>query len=461
MLTSRRIGLDGIKTKSFTETDISGGLFGFFDPTTTAGRRKFQRTNDGFGGVSSDLTVIVTGHTCFMRMGGGANQPFVISVDGAAWSMPAIMAGSNTDGLIPIFVGLADGPHLVRMHGGASHGNNAWNYTSGEVFRVTGRNPAATAIGPSWMITDASFPGAHTFALASRPTGVNIVPTNSDTSYAASNYCVGGSIKINAKCSEIWVFTGDEEAFYAVDTGSMVQTALTDLSSINGDRRAWKRVAAGLDRSAYHDYTITTGSTGTQNRCTLGVMVAGPNAAFGTISATKKWIQYGDSISYIAGVIAGQTNACGDIYKTAAALGFIGASCGVSGQTAAQLNSTLATARAQRNITEDRAIVAIGRNNWGAADVTTDVTAICNTLLGAGVGKVLVRGTNFGNGGGANAVTTDSQLAAAVTAVANANCVFIPVTGWTGINLADGTHPSAAGYATMAGYAVTDYAPYV
>lgn len=453
-------------TQTFAETDVSSGFFGFFDTTTVAGRRKFYVTDNQ---NNSDWTGYIRGSSATMRVGGSGSTPFDISIDDGAWSTPT-NAGTASDGTIILFSNLADAVHTVRIKCQTASSGAAWTFTGGVLFSVTGTSPSAYVdTATRWIITDPSFPGIHLVSLGSRPAGANVLPAISETVYTSA-FSFGASMKFRAQCSEIYIFTAETEAFYSIDGAAMTQVALP-LSSL-GSYRAWKRVATGLDNTAQHNYVISSGGTDRTIGAVIGVMITGSGASFGTTPTTKKVIQYGDSITYAAGIYTGQTSAVQDIYKTGVGLGFLGAPCGLSGTNAAGLDSSLTTARSYRNVVEDVAVLAIGRNDalTSSASFKASVTSILNTLLGAGVGKILVRGQNFGGGGGAavgGVANRDQDLADAVSALANANVVYVPVQTWTPITgvapnngLGDGTHPygPGGGYDSMATYAIRDWA---
>ncbi|KRR22629.1 hypothetical protein CQ14_30955 [Bradyrhizobium lablabi] len=392
-----------------------------------------------------------------------------MSVDDGAFANKLKISGTNADAVIQLFTGLSDAPHLVRIRPNTAFSNfNTWTFETGNMFSVTGVAPAVTfpLMGTKWMITDASFPGLHTHSVFARPAGANVTPANNDISNQAAQG-TGGAIKIRAQCSDIWVFTADTEAYISVDGAAMTQVTLTSLSTF----RAWKKITTGLDSTAAHDYLISCGSSTSSVTPPLGIMIGGAGSSYSAIPATKKVIQYGDSITATFGNYAGQTAAIGAIYKVGASRGFIGANCGISGQNAAGLDSSLATIRAYRGIVEDVAIIAIGRNDGGTASAAfkTSVTNVINALLTAGVPKIIVRGQNFGGAPGTpvgGVVNRDQDLIDAVAALANANVVYVSPTTWTTIlgvtpntGAGDGTHPyTNVGTAALAAYEITSYA---
>lgn len=458
----------GVSSLNFNESQVAAGFFGFFDTITTPTRRVFYING---AQNNSDWTGYIIGTAATLRCGGGGNTPFTVSVDGGAWSA-SLNQGALADGIVPIFSGLSDSAHLVRLKISSNQNGNAWTFTSGTVFTVFGSAPDVNFgidMGTKWMITDPAFPGAQLITLGSRPAGANVRPTNSET-VVNTPYSAGESIKIRAKCSDLWIFTGDTVVFYSIDGAAMASVTLSPTATNNF--RAWKKIATGLDNTAAHNYVIVPGKTSVDSGAlALGIMIGGAGASYSAIPATKLAVQYGDSITF-AESYPGQACSSGDFYKSASALGALSAMTGQSGKTAGQLDADMATVRALRNVVEDVSVIAIGRNDWGSVDQAgfqASYTSIINKLLTAGVGKILCRGTLLGSGD-AQGTTIDGWISGAVSALANANVVFISTAAWTGIAgvapnttgspPGQGTHPLDAGYVTMGTYEATAYAPY-
>lgn len=457
----------GVLSRAFTDTDMSAGFFGFFDLTTNAARRAFtvasttqQRTSawDGF----------VWGTACTLFCGGSAT-PFAWSIDDGPWVTATFPTGST--GTFPVFSGLPDGPHMVRLKGLVS--TASFTNVAGTVLTVYGSNPKITFpnMGTKWMVTDASFPGVHLFPLTARPAGANVVPANSDTSYGTASYPFGASVKFRATCSEIWAFTDDTEATIFIDGSATAKHFMQDQINLN-KWRVWKQVARNLDSTTEHEYILAFGNvnpTGQSFGCPLGIALDSAGV-FGTTAATKKWVQYGDSITEASGTGGtGAVNDDGDLYRTCAALGFLGVMVGQTGKKAADIDTSLTYLRGLRAITEDVAILAIGRNDAAttSAAFKTSITNILTALKAASVPKILVRGTCIGGTSG-GVTARDTDLSDAVTAFGDATVHYLSTLLWTGVEgvapnnpPSDGTHPTPVGYVTMSGYEVTDYAPYV
>lgn len=181
------------------------------------------------------------------------------------------------------------------------------------------------------------------------------------------------------------------------------------------------------------------------------------------IGTKRRLDQFGDSITFGAG-----STGSGDVdtLREASALGMTGGTYGISGSTVSALATNLPGFLSGRTIdsTNDVAIMAMGRNDASAAGAAmttqqvTDYTSCCNQLI-ARYGKVICRGmlpeSTFNWSGWASSINS------IITSIGNANIKAAVTTGWTGIATADGTHPTDAGYITLAGYATTAYTPLI
>jgi lysophospholipase L1-like esterase len=144
-----------------------------------------------------------------------------------------------------------------------------------------------------------------------------------------------------------------------------------------------------------------------------------------------------------------------DLYKAAAALGFVGQGCGKSGQSADGLSDDMAAILASVHL-PDVAIIAIGRNDSGGAPFRASYGEIIEALKTAGVPLILCRGVTPR----ADTSSVNGDIASVVADLADPSVVFIDTSGWIDIETVDEIHPTAAGYVTMGEYAAAAYAPY-
>jgi hypothetical protein len=111
----------------------------------------------------------VTGHTCLLHCGGLLSAPFLVSVDGSPYAQPITLGGSLSVGTVTLFNGLADRKHFVQiMDAPAFAALYAWTLAGGVMLTVRGANPSVTFLGPTWALTDPSFPGLSTYCHGTR-----------------------------------------------------------------------------------------------------------------------------------------------------------------------------------------------------------------------------------------------------------------------------------------------------
>jgi hypothetical protein len=462
---------------TFTDTQLSNGYFGFFDTLTNVAQRQWIIDP---AGNSSDLEGWVTGTACQMTTISASITDVWVSVDGGAFFAPSV----GTNSLFTLFTGLPDARHFLQIVMNRSGAANPVNALSGIVLTVTGSAPTLDfggwGGGPAWMLTDPSFPGVYSGCSQVYAFGgnSNVRPTNSLTfngqdfgGLSNTGYDYGCGVKVRAKCSQLWVQTGETNAGYSIDKGAVTNvsfdTANLSVYCPGGYSRTWKLFATGLDATTFHDYycffgsavpNVTTPSSTVSS--TLGIRTDS-NGSFASTTA-KRVVQDGDSITQTQlSVIfnGGQPNTNCDVYMACALQGAVGATSGVAGVTAAQLDTAMAGNLSRRGYVPDIHILAIGRNDAGvtaSGPFQASITSILNKILANGTNKIIVRGVTLGTGT-ASLITIDGYLAAAVAAIQSSltgsqQVIFVDTTGWTGITFYDGTHPTQAGYATMVNY---------
>lgn len=449
-------------TLTFTDAQAAPGFFGFFDTTTDdPGNRVW------ISGQASDWTGVISGASASMAAStGGGDTPFWVSVDNGAWVNQTLTAGVS-----PIFSGLPDAPHQVRIRVDGSFAGFAFTPLTGAAFSVTGANPSISFLGTTQsIITDPSFPGevmAPRLPTPSFGSGFDVQPEFQEVGF----FDVGAvQIKFVATTSEIWLYTADTVVGLSIDGSTLTYIDLP--APIASVMRGWQLLASGLDASAPHTYLIASGfnipnvaAGAIQGPPTWGVKL---NGTFGDAPTSERVIQYGDSITFGAGA-SSSTEV--DIYKIAPFFGFVGLNEGISGRTTAELLTDLPGIRSSLNgLIEDVAIVSIGRNDTAGSAFVTSYTGVVNALIAAGVPKILCRGINFGNaqdGTGAGLAAIDADIQSALAAIGSSKVSFVDVTTWVGIEgvdpndpPGDGTHPTDNGYTTMVGFEQTAYAPF-
>jgi lysophospholipase L1-like esterase len=108
----------------------------------------------------------------------------------------------------------------------------------------------------------------------------------------------------------------------------------------------------------------------------------------------------------------------------------------------------------------DVAILSIGGNSAaGGIDATkkADYLACINKLKAKGYGKILCRGILPTPDGSDTRAIYNVELESVVTTLTDPNVIWIDTSTWIGYDTQDNTHPTIAGYRTLAGYAQPAY----
>jgi len=446
-------------TTDFTVANLSNAFVGFFDKTAT---HSAVAAWDWYSDQST-LTFYARGTACTIELYQVLADGFSYSIDDGAWTLTGSGTGFVTKTL---FSGLSDSDHLVRIVSSVGYnGGGAATRASGNIVSVTGVSPAVTAVGVTYLATDAALPGQY-YGLTEAAIGGSTTPNIRRVSHLVpgSNpqYAYNSPyMSLRGRGTEIWIYSAVPRARYAVDGAAW--SDVTFPANL-AERCCMRRVATGLDASTDHTYKVV-GSINTAfgGRPTQG-MALGPisTATYGTAPTTRKWAQFGDSITQGMNS-ASQYTGFGDLFVVGQRLGFVPLHVGRSGKTAADLDSDISTILDGSTLTAPyAAVIAIGTNDGATAEAAFKASygSIIDKLLAAGVTKVLCRTPVPDNSDTLDA-TVSTWIGAVVTAKANGNVVLIDATGWDPIDTLDGQHPSDSGYITMADYEETAYAAYV
>lgn len=363
-----------------------------------------------------------------------------VSVDGGPLNI-----APNVGSIYTLFSGLSDTWHRVTIQTGTAWGvDNLHLLPTGSALSVTGVDAAWVA--PSYWLHpgDAGSLFHTTGALGANATDYLpasvLVPAVTNTSNV-------GTVRFRSAATKLFMYSNTNCLFYSRNGGAPVRVPVVANTGT---------VIEGLDGT---EATYSVWSNGGR------FVSVGTDAPLVDVGVKKRMDQFGDSITAadsIAGT-ADQNRGDSDVLGVAAALGFAGASYGISGQTIAQLKTNIVTQLAALPAAGplDVAVLAIGRNDLtGDMDATeqSDYAAIIDLLVAKGYGRVLCRGvlpdsqvwTAFNNG-----------ISSVVTAKADPKVVYVNTNSWSGIATGDGTHPTIAGYATVRGYAIPAYTPHI
>jgi lysophospholipase L1-like esterase len=425
-------------TEPFTYAQGSGSITGQQDVLRTAGR-----TYLGSNGTGSDLVLFMKGTDASVYLthntagfGTGAGMVKCYIDDGA------VQTPIGVSGKFPLFTGLPDVTHKVVIHIDGAYGNNAYILQSNPLFEVSGA-PPTISYAANWSRRTGSTGTVWTSATVAALTAQYTPnPTVSGSPFGSNVPCV----KIRADTSYLDVVTQSTTFGVSIDGAAPTYYSTGKAQGIP----SYTRITTVAGAKDYYVWTIVTGAAGTISNFEVGTSAA-------PLSTTaKKLHQYGDSITF------GDTDGGGaltsvhtDVQRSSSALGFVGANIGVSGWTSAQLATNIVSMSSAwgGNVAEDVAVVAIGRNDAGAFSThQANFVTIVNQLLTL-YATVLVQGV-LRPVAGTDFTTYNADMGTWVAGLSNPRVIYISPLAWTGITtIGDGTHPDAAGYVTLSGYA--------
>jgi lysophospholipase L1-like esterase len=421
-------------TLQYAYASVSGGLAGQVDAST--GGRLYTTAWIG-GGDAGVITLWIKGTSAsawaYHWSGNYTNVAGLleVSVDDGAYSAPTPVSAK-----FPLFTGLSDTLHKVVLRCAAAY-SGMYVVTSGNVVEVTGAPPAISTAASMvqygtantyWSSPTASKGGAWTPA----PTNTGFSTGSTSITYAVKFKSSSAYLDIVSRGAYVGVsIDGATPTYYAMPTSKLLR----------------------VSTSGTHDYYVF--AIGAAPNGTADMFAIGLDSSTLATTAAKRMHQYGDSITYGS---SSTSVVHTDVQRVAAALGYVGQNIGISGQTSTTLATNVVTqaAQANGNVANDIAVLAIGKNNPGNF-ISADFDSITTTLL-TYYKKVLVRGVLET---GEDFTAYNSSMSSWVTGKGNPNIVYINSESWTGIATADGVHPTDAGYATIAGYAITAYTPHV
>lgn len=426
-------------TINLTSAQYSIGLAGSISTTKNAARI--------YGRASLSIwSGIITGTEAKITASSGAGslpELIAVAIDGG----PFVNA-PNTGSLYTLFTGLPHASRFVEIRYGAAFGDAPYILSSGNVLQVTGQPPSIAPV-TNWanIGADSSTSFSNASLAANLPTYTPQLSAGKGNTYgsAIANIKIKGafnslSVLINGGLRKVGVSkNGHAPTFYQVDEES------------NNPVRVM-RIPCDGSLSTYYVWDDGNWRNGGGHFAVAG------DATRQDVGLQRRMDQYGDSITFGTG--PGATPADVETMPVAASLGMVGSTNGIGGYTIAQCISLLDTVLPTKTVTSsDVAILAIGRNNVPTltAQDEIDYATCINKLLAKGYGKVICRGILPMPNGVTTFPSANASLQAVVAAQANPNVIWVPTDTWTGYGSQDGTHPTATGYLTLAGFAAPAY----
>lgn len=426
-------------TINLTSAQFAAGFTGSISTTKNAARIYGRGALTLWAGMITGSEAKITATSDY-----GANASLIqVAIDGGAFSN-----APNTGTLYTLFTGLPHASRFVEVRYGDAFSDTPYIMSSGNVLQVTGQPPSIAPV-TNWanIGADSSTSFSNAAIAANLPTYTPLSSAGKGDTYgsAIANIKIKGafnslSVVLNGGLRKVGVSkNGQAPMFYQVDEESYHPVRVM-------------RIPCDGSLSTYYVWDDGNWRPGGGHFAVAG------DATRQDVGLQRRMDQYGDSITFGTG--PGATPADVETMPVAASFGMVGSTYGIAGYTIAQCVGLLDTVLPTKTVTSsDVAILAIGRNNVPTitAQDEIDYATCINKLLTKGYGKVLCRAILPTPDGSSSWVSENAALQAVVTAKANPNVIWIPTNTWLGYSSVDNTHPTAAGYVTLAGYAVPAY----
>lgn len=423
-------------TANFTSAQFVPGFSGSISTTKNAARVYARGALTLWCGYITGTEAKLTNPSDFGDNAGSMEA----AIDGGAFA-----AAPNVASVYTLFTGLPHATRLVEIRWVVQMGDAPYIASSGNVLTVTGQPPALNPMA-NW-VQAGSNSSTGLYSAATLPNTAGYTPAlqaPSGITYGSNIGSVklrGAFTKLAATAHRIGVSkNGGAPVFYSADPE-----------------------AAGVPRAIV---VQCDGSTSTYNVWDDGNargegchFAAAGDSTLLDIGTLRKLDQYGDSVTYGSG--PGATSVNTETMGVAAAMGFVGSTNGISGLTIAGEKTLLDTVLPLKTVTaSDVAILAIGGNSATDGIDATDQAdyGLCiDKLLAKGYGKIICRGILPIASAQTIIDAANIALKLVMDGKANAKLVWVDPVSWTGYETQDGTHPTIAGYATLATFALPAY----
>jgi hypothetical protein len=417
-------------TTNFTYAETVSGWGGTLSTTKNAARL-YGIANSSIRATFWAGYITGTHAYIFATSDFGANPGLIdVSIDGGL----TFTVAPNVSTKYTLFAGLPHASRFVVIRFGGSFGTAPYILNTGTIFEVTGQPPAMAPI-VGWRVPF----DTNTDKIESNQSEANqasYVPTLRPSLPSGTN---PPSIMFKATTDSLYIATYSPTVFVSIDGAAPTKYTRTAGQGV---------LVTGL--SGEHTYNIW--STSPQ------VLYVGiGSGSFSALTPLRRLDQFGDSITAggASGTVAGDV----ETFAVAAALGYVGGTSGLGGNTIATLGTRLTGVLAAKTVTgSDVAILAIGRNDIATASATrqSGYVSLINALITKGYGKIICRSVLRSDNGTSYTAVNDDIIAAIAT-VGDPKAVYLDIEGWFPVSQPDDTHPDVAGYEQMRVYGIADY----
>lgn len=426
-------------TASFTSAQFVPGFTGSISTTKNAARVYARGGLTLWSGYITGTEAKLTSPSDFGDNAGSME----VAINGGAFA-----AAPNAASVYTLFTGLPHAKRFVEVRWVLAMGDAPYIASSGDVLQVIGQPPALEVMTSKIEVGSDFSVGRYNGATLTNTTGY------APRLQAVSGQTYGsnvGAIRVRGAFNRLVVtLNGPKKIGVSKNGAAPIYYSAPD--EAGNPARA---IVVPCDGSVS---TYNVWDSGNTNSSGGTFAVAGDSFLL-DIGARKDMDQYGDSITYGSGPGATPVNT--ETMIVASAMGFLGSTNGVSGLTIAQMKTLLdSVLPAKVVVSLDVAILAIGGNSAeDGIDVTdqADYSACIDKLLAKAYGKVLCRGILPRPGAETTIAAANAALKLVMDGKANSRLAWIEPVTWTGYETQDGTHPTAAGYLTIAGFAQPAY----
>lgn len=427
-------------TVNFTSAQFVPGFSGSISTTKDAAKVYARGALTLWSGFIAGTEAKLTAPSDFGDNAGSME----VAIDGGAFS-----AAPNAASVYTLFTGLPHATRFVEVRWVSLMGEAPYIASSGNVLEVTGQPPALATLSAKVQAGADSATGLYSGALvANLATYTPLLQAEKGSTYGSNI----GSAKIRGAFTKM-IVTVNGSRKIAVSKNGAAPTYYTAADESGDPVRA---IVVPCDGSTSTYNVWDDGNYHTAG----GAFSIAVDSPLLDIGIRRRFHQFGDSITYGPG--PGATSVNTETMRVAAQLEFVGSTIGINGQTIAGCKTMLDNTLPLLTIgVDDVAILAIGGNSASDGIDATDQAdyGLCiDKLLAKSYGKILCRGILPIASAQSIIDTANAALKSVMDAKANSRLVWIDPVTWTGYESQDNTHPTAAGYATIAGFAAPAYA---